>query len=342
MANEKTYDLISDLVSFLVSENFEATIPALSTSCNVPIEYVRKFLLSMVRNTVFSACIDALAPDQDETNQPFIEQYEHDKTATEQALLQGTYDFYLWTLDLKILRTDENQILGLTALEYNAVSSRKELDPSFRHNALYEKKDNYIKPDYSLHKNQKTIQTAIESHTAISFSYRDRDGKLEKHRGFPIHMATSIADNWIYFELAGQRDTYRLDRLTGPVKEDRHCGTYPTVAEDPNKRYMWGSSFQEGDIPIHIKLRISDNTANLLTKIQNDIRHREGLCSFYEKDGIYYYEDDIIGTSEFQRWIRGYGSSIQVMEPAFLRENIVKAAKETLARYEASEGWREL
>ena len=342
MENKKTYDLISDLVSFLVSDDFEATIPALSTSCNSPVEYVRKFLLRMVRNTVFSACIDAVPPDSRETEQTFLEQYEQNKKKTEKALLQGDYDSYQWTLDLKILGTDEDYIMGLTALEYNIVSSRKELEPSFHHNTLYERKDNIITPDYSLLKKQEAIQAAIESHTAISFFYRDREGKLEKHKGFPIHMTTSIADNWIYFELANQSNTYRLDRLTGPVKKDPCCRSFPDVKEDSNKKYMWGSSFQKGDTPIHVKLQISDSTANLLSKIQSDTRHREDLCTFYEKDGCYYYEDDIIGISEFQRWLRGYGSSIQVIEPAFLRERIQQAAKETLDRYEASSVWGEV
>ena len=63
------------------------------------------------------------------------------------------------------------------------------------------------------------------------------------------------------------------------------------------------------------------------------------MCKLYEEGEFYYYEDDIIGLGEFQRWLRSYGSSIQVIEPKELRDDIINAAKTGLEFYAMSESW---
>ena len=91
----------------------------------------------------------------------------------------------------------------------------------------------------------------------------------------------------------------------------------------------------------HVYLtRILDK--DTIKKIKNDTLHRKNTVSLYEKNGMYYYEDDIIGIGEFQRWIRGYGSSIQVIEPAALKAKMIAAAQKTLEYYEHVDEWKDL
>lgn len=91
-----------------------------------------------------------------------------------------------------------------------------------------------------------------------------------------------------------------------------------------------------------MKLRIKENTSNIISKIKNDTRHRQATCKLYQKGEHFYYEDDIIGIDEFHRWLRSYGSSIQVLEPARLREKIIAAAETTLDYYSWVEKWKDL
>ncbi|SEQ69736.1 WYL domain-containing protein [Butyrivibrio sp. TB] len=342
MDNKKTLELISDIIALLNSEEYDATIPAIAESCNIPIEYVRKFILQLVKNTILSACVTGEDPASYNSDNNFIDEYLDDEEGVSTNLLQGKYDHYLWSIKLKVLSLDEDQLLGLTAIEYGAIQSLGETDTSFRHGAIYEIKDNVTKVEKNIRKNQELIQTAINNHTAISFSYKNRKGIIENHIGFPVNLATSIADNWIYFELANNNSTYRLDRVTDTIKAVKNFGPFPEIEENPNKKYMWGSYFHEDAAPEHVKIVISDTRPNMIQKIQNDIRHRKELCSFYKQGDVYIYEDDIIGIPEFQRWIRGYGSSIQVIEPSYLRKDIIDKARKTLALYESAEAWKNL
>lgn len=339
MNNKKTLDLISDIIALMNSEDFDATIPSIAEACNIPIEFVRKFILQLINNTILSTCVIGEDPNSYESDNSFFDDYLDNKDEVITSLLLGKYDYYLWSINLKVLSLDEEQLLGLTAIEYGAIQALGETDASFRHGAIYERKDNVTKVEKSIRKNQDIIQSSIINHTAISFSYKNRKGIIERYSGFPINLATSIADNWIYFELANGNNTYRLDRVTDTIRTIKNAGPFPVIQENPNRKYMWGSYYNENAIPEHVKIVISDTGTNLVHKIQNDIRHREGLCTFYKKGDVFIYEDDIIGISEFQRWIRGYGSSIQVIEPAYLRSNIKEAAKKTLNYYQLSETW---
>lgn len=342
MSDRKVLDLICDIIAFINSEDFDASIRTLSEVCCIPIEYTRRCILTLIQNNVLSACISGEDPNSYDSDFTFMDEYLDDESKVSSDILLGKYDHYVWTIDLKVLSPDEEQLLGLTALEYGAIQSLGESGTSFKHNAIYEIKDNITKIGKSIRKNQAVIQTALNNHSAISFNYRNNSGTIETLVGFPITLSTNVADNWIYFELANDNNTYRLDRVTDNIKLQKNFGPFPKIKENPNKKYMWGSYFAETAVPEHVKIAITDTSPNILRKIRNDIRHRDGLCSFYEKNGIYYYEDDIIGIPEFQRWIRGYGSSIQVLEPIYLKNRILDAAKRTLQLYETSEKWLNL
>lgn len=337
-----TTNVLTDIISLINSEDFDATIVNLSENCNVPIEFTRKCILRLIQNSILSSCINGEDLSASNVNDSFMDKYLDDEELISDDLLKGKYDNLSWTIDLKILDYNENQILGLSPLEYSSIKDLEESDSTFKHNAIYEIKNNIRKIEKNERKNQDQIQTAISSRTAISFNYKTKGGTIENHTGFPVSIATNVVDNWIYFELANETNIYRLDRVTGSIKSVYKDKPFPKLEDNPNKKYMWGSSYNENDKPEHVKIVISDTRPALIQKIKNDIRHRKGHYSFNKKDGLYYYEDDIIGMSEFRRWIRSYGSSIQVIEPAYVRNEITKAAQKTLSYYEESENWKNI
>ena len=337
-----TTNVLTDIIALINSDDYDATIINLAASCNVPIEFTRRCILRLIQNSILSSCINGEDKESSSADDSFMDKYFDNEERISDDLLKGKYDNLSWTIDFKVLDHDNNQILGLSPLEYSAIQELGESDSTLKNGALFEIKNNTRKIEKNERKNQDQIQTAISSHTAISFNYKTKGKTIENHTGFPVNIATNVVDNWIYFELANETNIYRLDRVTGSVKPVKNCEPFPTLKDNPYKKYMWGSSFNENDKPQHVKLVISDTRTTLIQKIKNDIRHREGLCSFYEKDGLYYYEDDIIGMGEFRRWLRSYGSSIQVIEPAKIRAQITDAARQTLSYYEDSKNWQNL
>ncbi|WP_192575436.1 helix-turn-helix transcriptional regulator [Butyrivibrio fibrisolvens] len=342
MKTNNTIDMLTDIIALINSEDYDATIPNLAVSCNVPIEFVRKCILRLIKNSILSSCINGEDPTSSDPDYSFMDEYLDNKKLTSTGILKGSYDHILWTIDLKILDHNESQLLSLTPLQYSALEELDESKNSFKYSAIYETKNNIRKVEKNERKNQDLIQVAIDSRTPISFNYKTKGGKIESHTGFPVNIATNVIDNWIYFELANETNIYRLDRVTGSVKPVNNGDPFPKLESNPYKKYMWGSSFNENDKPEHVKIVISDTGAPLIQKIKNDIRHRKGLCSFYKKGKLYYYEDDIIGMSEFRRWLRSYGSSIQVIEPEYVRHEITEAAQKTLSYYQESEKWQDL
>ncbi|SHN64593.1 WYL domain-containing protein [Butyrivibrio hungatei DSM 14810] len=341
MNNITTFDIISDLISLINSEEFDATIPTLSKYCNIPIEYTRRFILHAMSNNILSACISGEDIESSDLDYSVIEEYLDDEELFSEKLLSGKYDHIIWTIDLKVLPPAEDQLIGLSPLELSAIQNLGESKMSFKHGGIYERKDNTSTVDKSIRKNQEVIQTAIQNHSKISFSYKNRDGRVESHEGFPINISTNVVDNWIYFELANNYN-YRLDRVTSTIKLINDGQPFPIINDNPKKKYMWGSFFNESSEPEHVKLVITDITTNIIQKIENDTQHRKGICHFYKKGEFYYYEDYIIGISEFQRWLRGYGSSIQVIEPLYLREKMIDSAKTALDYYTKSNLWKDL
>lgn len=338
MNNTNTLELISNFISLLNSPDFEATIPMLANGCNIPIEYARKFILQLLNNTILKSCITGDSRNHTHYDETLLDKYYDDKDQFSSDLLSGKYDTISWNIDLKVLSPDEEQLLGLDSIEYGALQDLGESHLSIKHGALYERKDNITKVPRTVRQNQELIQTAIINKMMISFSYRDRLGKCGTHTGFPISISTNVVDNWIYFELANEF-TYRLDRIIGAVKITKDSISFPEVKINEKKKYVWGSYFNENDEPEHVKVVVTDITPNIIHKIQNDIRHRKTMCKFYKKGNYYYFEDDIIGIPEFQRWLRGYGSSIQVLKPDYLRNDIINASVTALHNYALSEKW---
>jgi hypothetical protein len=181
----------------------------------------------------------------------------------------------------------------------------------------------------------------MENSLAVSFDYRCGNGENEHVICHPVDFTTNVSDNWIYMNSA-EGNCYRLDRFKSPCKNAAHAGPAPEYIENPKKKYAWGSYFNDTEEPTHVKVRIADETQNIINKIQNDIKYRRQTSKFYKEGNFYYFEDDVIGLGEFQRWVRGYGSSILVLEPKEMQENIVTNAHRILDLYEKSNEWKNI
>lgn len=334
------YDLISNIISFIYSLDYVATAVNLAKDCSVPLPFMRTTLYTLLSNQTIRECLDIYS-NSDSTS--LIEDFLESPCNVKDAFLNGNYDNYIWELNLNILNINENAILPLSHIEYGALKSFGQDILSVKKTSLFEKKETINPISDKVRKIQTTLINAKENHQKVYFDYKNSKGITEKVYCFPVDIVTNVTDNWIYMWTT-DGNSYRLDRILHNVTIIKDASEYPHYSIPTNRKYAWGSFFKDDDIPIHVKLQISANTGNIISKIQDDIRFRKDLDSykFYPKENYYYYEDDVIGLDEFQRWIRGYGSSIIVIEPDFLKDSIIKRANETLLLYEKSKKWGEL
>lgn len=79
--------------------------------------------------------------------------------------------------------------------------------------------------------------------------------------------------------------------------------------------------------PMHIKLMIFDED-DMIERIKTDTFGRKrgsltGPCS-YGEDTVYYYEDDVLGLKPFKEWVKEFGESVIVLEPKELAYEIYR------------------
>lgn len=340
MKTKTKYDLIGDIVAYINSEEYDATITHMASDCCVPLVYMRKTLLTMLNNKILQACLYT-NDDYDDDKVSLMEYFLDNPDAFTKKLLQGRYDDIAWEMNLRVLDANEDELLTLTHMEFGAIKLLKENALTIKRGALFEKKETINPISAEVRKNKKIILDAIERNAAISFIYKNRQNLTEQVKCYPIELFTNVNDNWVYFR-SSEGKLYRLDRIIQGCKTLKDAIDSPEIPSLPNLKYAWGSYYKYGEEPIHVKIRISPETRNIIQKIKSDVEYRKNTCKFYPDGDYYYYEDDIIGINEFQRWVRSYGSSIVVLEPENLHNLISERALQTLELYKASDKWGEL
>ena len=185
-------------------------------------------------------------------------------------------------------------------------------------------------------------EEAIKNGQHIQFRYKkpgaSRSEDVEIAPRFLLYNATDSFYYCIAFR-DDKIDAFRLDRMLHNVRIIKK----PAPPVDPQDSrlqrmpYYWGADFSPdgSDTVTHIRIRISANTSNVLNKIRSDISRRAFASLYEDKDsGYWYYEDDVIGLSSFRAWLRLFGSSVKVIEPAALAEEAYTSSHQRLQNYE--------
>ena len=149
-----------------------------------------------------------------------------------------------------------------------------------------------------------------------------------------FHNTTDDLYYCITFDESGRTMSYRLDRILYDV----HPVSGRHFAQDRSREldrlsYVWGAAFQNDEEPVRVRLEIIANTANMIGKIRNDVRDRVHGRLRQEGDR-WIYEDEVIGLMSFKAWVMTFGSSVKVLEPASLAEEILASSKRRLLNYE--------
>lgn len=122
---------------------------------------------------------------------------------------------------------------------------------------------------------------------------------------------------------------YRVDRILYQVTLLKNQKCSPLSSNDPrweHINYIWGASFGNDEKPAKVKILIDPNTQNIMNKIRSDTRLRK-YGRITRQGDHYIYEDYVIGYDAFLRWLRSFGSSVKVLEPAFMAARMVQSAR---------------
>ena len=165
-----------------------------------------------------------------------------------------------------------------------------------------------------------TFDLIIREGTALEFIYYAPGFEPERKCIRPVKLIHNIDSHNIYV-VDTEEKIYRFDRMK-LMKPSNKRIDIPDGVQYDKFDMMWGVEHSE---PIHVRLKIYDE-ANVIDRIRRELGHRcEGKIREFE--GHFLYEDDIIGVNSFRSWVSGYGSSVVVLEPQELAENIIAAAK---------------
>ncbi len=319
MQQDYRFSIIGYMFSLIVSENFVSTIESLSKACNLPKNQIRKFLAIILSNRIlrdhFSIYEDeivdtkniSLVLDKLDENQPIsfigLEDY-----------LEGFILLPITPVEIGYIKTDYPELI------------------KNHHTAPFEIKTTIDAIPEHILKRQDIIQNAILQKKKIEFKYKSPNYPTNNIKCSPLSIIENLTTHILYLKDT-ENNYYRIDRIKSLIKILKEDSNIESYSPDPYQKYFWGTEYKDHGEPIHVKIRINPETSNIITKIKSDTLLRSETCILFKDGNYYYYEDDVLGIQDFRRWLRGYGSSIIVIEPQSLIDEIVDGANKTLEYY---------
>lgn len=182
-----------------------------------------------------------------------------------------------------------------------------------------------------------TVMAAVENGSFIKFEYHDLDSnrKMTIQGVVPLKLLYDSEEN-MYGVLAVYKKEariYRIDRITNlSVKSEDIQGAYTDEEVTLINRipYIWGTQCADDDRVGHVKVAFR-NVGKVWNKVKGYVEYRENK-KLYEKGDYLFYEDEVYGLESFKNWILGFGSSAVVIEPKFLRDDIIKMMEERIEK----------
>ena len=184
----------------------------------------------------------------------------------------------------------------------------------------------------------KVIEKALQQEQYVKFRYKRAGASTaESIETAPRFLYFNATDS-LYYCISFQNEEivpFRLDRILYEIRIVKKQA--PPLDPDDSRlqrlQYVWGAAFSMEEDPCHVKIRIKENTSNILGKIRSDISGR-AHASLYQENEFWYYEDDIIGISSFRSWLMSFGSSVKAIEPKSLAEELYQSSLMRLENYE--------
>lgn len=327
------------MILSLLSQSYEGiTIKSISTRLGLSLPLIRDDFSRIFTSDLLKKHLIVILPD--ETNSSFEddedfydEEYfystldERKKDTVEKDFQNGLYDEMLFTLEPTSINLrpgfvyapiNESELLALrdyyprflTGFASNPFWTKDNVSPlSLRQQELLRK-----------------IKHAIKENIGICVTVKSNSGIIS-YDFLPKRIFYNTENNFVYI-MGHDNFSLRLDTI-------RHIKliSSPMIAPttDSTADYIWGVGYAPDEVPVYVKIKIINNTTNILNKIQADTASRK--YGIFDKVNLT-YEDKILGIDAFRHWLRSYGSSMIVLEPKWLAKVMYDSAKRMLACYE--------
>lgn len=322
MSNSKYFngvDRLNAILSLYQAKRARYSISDISEMLKIPIGIVRDDIVALHTcreiPVTFYPCNETILDDFDNNMSDEIR--------------QGVFD----DEELEMLSSKEDDMfLALTALEYKCL---KELQDD-NENWTFGVHRNFVtKPLYNQAKANMQIkasemQNVIEEQKSIRIRYFTKNKKTISIDIRPLQLVKIETEDLYYVVTIynGAISPFRLDKIKGfdVLDIDLEMPDTKVLNDLPN---IWGMELGER---VHVRILIR-NEGRVQEKVRRDLLNRTN--GKWKKSGDdLLFEDDVIGIGSFKNWLNGYGSSILVLEPASLRNEIIDSAKRRLKMYE--------
>ncbi len=328
MKRNHTFDMLGLIISLILSDHFAASVTSLSSACNLPVPQMRKYISIIFGNSILFSHLSPTPESDDQDDDPL-------KTAEIflHKIAAGNADHEtIYLIDMDDF-TGGYHLLPITSVEAGCLNN---IYPNLIQNqrtGLFEMKDTIDSIPKIILEKQDRVQEAISQKRKIEFSYKSPQFDLSKIICSPVSVIQNLTSHILYIK-DSETNHYRIDRIKSNIKILPAHSDLDQYTPSPLQKYFWGTEYKVHENPVHVKLRISAETSNIIEKIRNDTALRRQTCKLYYDGNDYYYEDDILGMPDFRRWLRSYGSSITVLEPQSLINEVIDSARKTLSYYE--------
>lgn len=175
---------------------------------------------------------------------------------------------------------------------------------------------------------------ALREHLELMIDYRT-DAGTKTLRLVPAGMVRMVSDGSSYCQAwcGGEFVSIRLDRVERirSVSGDRRVPPKDRLQEEQKRfAYRWGMRDDEG--PFSFAMLVYDE-ANLPVRLYRELKNRVSGRWTRREEGVWLYEDTVIDYQSLKQWVLELGSSVRVLEPKRMAEEIRREAYERLALY---------
>lgn len=273
-----------------------------------------------------------------------LEEYWDDKDAEireeeDNEFLLALYEGNRNEVPLKIvcLKRDERFSVELTAFERLILTEY--LKNHNMDNIMPDRREIYIKKlnktDYSIYAKLSKINDAIRNEKAIEIKgINEYTNTMEKLLIYPLKVVSLFSDSEYY--VVAICDNKNLIYNIDNIKEINYSKQAISVSSELKSKileeydYRWGAGVNEGVIEFELKIY---NEADLFNRLQKRLSSRKyGKWEDYGDYAI--YTDKVIDYNALKKWVMSYGSSVRVIKPQRLADDIVKSAEERLKKYQ--------
>jgi len=229
----------------------------------------------------------------------------------------------------------------LTAYEYMILCSFLE---HCHYKILEDKKDFKVKKIYNNITAENIyvmnlLQDAITNEKKVSISYLTKSKELINISLIPIKVVKTVSQDLFYLVAASEIEKeikigyYRFDRILN-VSISKESIKQNQIKQESllhEFEYRWGlGSYEE---PFRFSIKVY-NEANLPERLQTELANRKYGEWKEDVDGSFIYQDKVIDYDALKNWVLSLGSSVKVLKPKRLAEDIKASAKKRMELYE--------